>query len=404
VDPSARGKPSPDDAALAAAARVIADVLERYHTVPPEELGALVADLGVQAGAVDCGVYLQDYAQEVLIPLAVSARASGAIPIEGTAAGAAFTTVSEQEEPDGHHRRVWFPILDGTDRLGVLGATLDPTDGGARWLCRRLTALAGLFLISKGRNSDHYFWARRRQAMSLSAEMQWGLLPALTVATPRVCVAGVLEPAYAVGGDAFDYAINGDVAHLAIVDAMGHGLDASQMAAVVVGSYRHGRRERLSLTETYEAMDDVLGRQFGDDRFATAQLAELRLDSGELTLLNAGHPPPLLVGRDGAIREVACSPALPLGLGGGGTPPSTTTQLRAGDRLLLFTDGVVENRRADGEPFGEERLRQAFASECAAGHNTSETVRRLSQSFLRLHEGHTRDDATWVLVDYAGPA
>jgi serine phosphatase RsbU (regulator of sigma subunit) len=169
-----------------------------------------------------------------------------------------------------------------------------------------------------------------------------------------------------------------------------------------VGSYRHSRRERLSLMETYEAMDDVLARQFGDDRFATAQLGELRLDTGELTLLNAGHPPPLLVGRDGDTRSVPCSAALPVGLGPDQSPPVTTARLDAGDRLLFFTDGVVENRRADGEQFGEERLRQAFAEECAAGLNTSETVRRLSQSFLRLHDGHTRDDATWVLVEYAG--
>jgi hypothetical protein len=403
VDRSPPGTPSPDEAALAAAAVLIAEVLERYHTVPPESLAALVAEAGERGGATDCTTYLQDYAQEVLIPLPVDGRTGSVVPIEGTAAGAAFTEVAEQEEPAGDHTRVWIPILDGTDRLGVLGAIVDPPDVAARWLCRRLAAIAGLFVVSKGHNSDHLFWVRRRQAMSLSAEMQWQLLPALTVATPRVSVAGVLEPAYAVGGDAFDYAINGDTAHVAIVDAMGHGLDASQMAAVVVGSYRHSRRERLSLMETYEAMDDVLARQFGDDRFATAQLGELRLDTGELTLLNAGHPPPLLVGRDGAIRDVPCSPALPVGLGPGGAPSLTDVRLQEGDRLLFFADGVVENRRADGEQFGEERLRQAFAQECAAGHNTSETVRRLSQSFLRLHEGQTRDDASWVLVEYFGP-
>jgi serine phosphatase RsbU (regulator of sigma subunit) len=403
VGPSPEGGPSPDDAALAAAAQVLSDLLERYHTIPPEALGALVSDLGVQAGAIDCGIYLQDYAQEVLIPLPLQPTVGAPVTIDGTAAGMAFTEVCETEEPEGDRVRVWLPMLDGTDRLGVLGATVDPADGAVRWLLRQLAALASLFLVSKGSNSDHFFWVRRRQAMSLSAEMQWQLLPALTVSTPRVSIAGVLEPSYAVGGDAFDYAINGDIAHVAIIDAMGHGLDASQMASVAVGSYRHSRRERLSLIETYEAMDAVLGRQFGDDRFATAQLAELRLDTGELALLNAGHPPPLLVGQDGDNRSVPCSAALPVGLGPDTAPPLTTAQLDPGDRLLFFTDGVVENRRADGEQFGEDRLRQAFARECAAGRTTSETVRRLSQSFLRLHDGQTRDDATWVLVEFAGP-
>jgi serine phosphatase RsbU (regulator of sigma subunit) len=385
------------------AAEVIAELLERYHIVPPDELGDLVAELAEQGGVRDCAVYLQDWAQEVLIPLPIHGRPGATLAIDGTPAGAAFTEVAEQDEPAGDRVQVWLPIVDGTDRLGVFGATLDPADAAGRWLCRSLAALTGLFIVSKGHNSDHLFWVRRRQAMSLSAEMQWQLLPALTVSTPRVSIAGVVEPSYAVGGDAFDYAINGDIAHVAIVDAMGHGLDASQMAAVAVGSYRHSRRERLSLTETYEAMDAVLSRQFGDDRFATAQLGELRLDTGELSLLNAGHPPPLLVGRDGEIRDVPCSPALPVGLGPGAAPPVTSVQLEAGDRLLLFSDGVVENRRPDGEPFGEDRLRQAFARECAALRTTSETVRRLSQSFLRVHEGQTRDDATWVLVEFAAP-
>jgi serine phosphatase RsbU (regulator of sigma subunit) len=75
-----------------------------------------------------------------------------------------------------------------------------------------------------------------------------------------VAVAGAIEPAYAVGGDAFDYAINGDIAHVAIIDAMGHGLQASQMACVAIGSYRHSRRERLGLIDTHRAMDAVVAR------------------------------------------------------------------------------------------------------------------------------------------------
>ena len=401
---SAGVPPRPDDAALARAADVIAELLERYHTTAPERLGELVAEIGARGGADDVVVHLQDYAQEHLVPLPTPAgEAAEPIAIDGTVAGRAFTDERELEEAEGEGVRLWLPILDGTDRLGVMGATIDPGDEAARWLCRRLTALTGLFLMSKGQNSDHFFWARRRQPMSLPAEMQWQLLPALTVVTPRVAVAGALEPAYEVGGDAFDYAINGDLAHIGIVDAMGHGLDASQMAAVAIGSYRHSRRERLGLVDTHRALDAVLSRQFGEDRFATAQLAELRLDTGELVMLNAGHPPPLLVGVHGEMRSVPCSPALPVGLGADESPPLTSVALEPGDRLLLFTDGVVENRLPDGEPFGESRLREAFARECAAGRTPSETVRRLSRTFLDEHEGRTRDDATWVLVEWRSP-
>jgi serine phosphatase RsbU (regulator of sigma subunit) len=160
-------------------------------------------------------------------------------------------------------------------------------------------------------------------------------------------VAGILEPAYDVGGDAFDYAINGDVAHIAIVDAMGHALEASQMSTVAIGAYRHSRRLRSALADTHRAMDAVVAEQFGADRFATGQLAELHLDTGELTLLNAGHPAPLLVGADGRSRPVPCSPSLPMGLGIDQEPALATVQLEPGDRLLLFSDGLIERRRVD---------------------------------------------------------
>jgi sigma-B regulation protein RsbU (phosphoserine phosphatase) len=394
----------PDDTALAAAAAVLADVMTRYHTTPPEALGALVAEAAAPAGADRCTIYLQDYAQEVLLPLPPAADEGHPLLIDDTVAGAAFADEEEREEPDGDRVRLWVPMLDGTDRMGVLGVTVDASDPAARWLCRQLAALFALFLMSKGENSDHFFLARRRRSMSLPAEMQWQLLPALTVATPRVAVAGTLEPAYDVGGDAFDYAINGDLAHVAIIDAMGHGLHASQMAAVAIGSYRHSRRERHGLVETHRAMDAVLASQFGEDRFATAQLAELHLDTGELVLLNAGHPSPLLVGPDGRSRPVPCSPALPVGFGGAESPPLTTVPLEPGDRLLLFSDGVVENRTPAGEPFGEDRLREAFRRECAAGRTASETVRQLSRTFLDEHGGKTRDDATWVLIEWRGTA
>ena len=402
MSPSPPDVARPDDASMVAAAEVLADVLETYHSTPPEELGVLVTRVAELAGAADCALFLQDYAQEVLLPLEPGDEHP--LPIDASVAGEAFIADEDREEPQGDLVRLWVPMLDGTDRMGVLRATVHPSDAAARWFCRHLAALAALFLVSKGENSDHFFLARRRRPMSLPAEMQWHLLPALTVATPRVAIAGVVEPAYAVGGDAFDYAINGDVAHVAIVDSMGHGLDASEMAAVAIGSYRHSRRQRYGLVDTHRALDGVLSRQFGDDRFATAQLAELHLPTGELRLLNAGHPAPLHVGPDGSSRAVPCSPALPVGLGPDGPPPIATLALEPGDRVLFFSDGVVENRRPEGEPFGEKQLREAFAQECAAGRTASETVRRLSRSFLELHGGQTRDDATWVLLEWRGAA
>ena len=93
-----------------------------------------------------------------------------------------------------------------------------------------LAAAAAGLVVSKRAYTDGFEIARRLEAMDLAAEFRWSLLPPLTMSTPRVRIAGMLEPAYEIAGDAFDYAVNGDVAHVAMFDAVGHGLRACQLA------------------------------------------------------------------------------------------------------------------------------------------------------------------------------
>ena len=125
-----------------------------------------------------------------------------------------------------------MPLLDGAERLGVLGLTLPSIDDALRVRCRWLAT----------QYTDAYSMARRRQPMTLAAEMQWQLLPPLTFVTARVVIAGLLEPAYEVAGDAFDYALDGDTAHLAVIDPVGHDLTASVLAAWVASRSRPARR------------------------------------------------------------------------------------------------------------------------------------------------------------------
>src|SRR3712207_7301059 len=89
---------------------------------------------------------------------------------------------------------------------------------------------------------DLFARLRRRKTLSLAAEMQWELLPPLTFGTDRVVITGGLEPAYDIGGDSFDYAVNGSTAELLILDSVGHGLPAAVLATVAINAYRHARR------------------------------------------------------------------------------------------------------------------------------------------------------------------
>jgi serine phosphatase RsbU (regulator of sigma subunit) len=304
--------------------------------------------------------------------------------------------------PDGGVR-LFLPMIDGTDRVGVLALSVRSATAGLRDLARQIAGLVADLIVTKGAYTDAYFNARRDRPMSLAAEMQWQLLPPLTLTTPDFALAGILEPAYEVGGDSFDYALNGRTLHLAIIDAMGHGLPAATMATVAIGAYRHARRAGVDLGDIYELMDHAMSSQFGNDKFATAQLGQLDVPSGVLTWVNAGHPAPLLLRDRRVVNSLDGPTTWPIGLGGK-APSARTAHLEPGDRVLFYTDGITEERLADGAQFGGDRLRELIEHVAADGQSAHETVRRLSHRLNEARGGATSDDATLLLVEWSGSA
>lgn len=178
--------------------------------------------------------------------------------------------------------------------------------------------------------------------MSLPASIQWNLLPPLQLKTPEVVSIGVLEPAYDVGGDCFDHAVNGFAVDVAM-DAMGHGLGSSIVSSLAIESYRHDRREGQPLGIIHDRLNSVLAKSFGGERFGTGQLARLDATSGLLTRINAGHPLPLHVRQSQALGDLSCRASLPWGLGGR-LVVEAEDALEPGDSVVFYTDGVIESR------------------------------------------------------------
>jgi hypothetical protein len=380
---------------------LLGHLLDASHDLTPDELVATVARAAQVLDAEDVAIYLVDYEQTLLVSLPNGTNRKP-LEIDTTLAGRAFAAIAVQEADTGSGARLWLPLLDGAERLGVLGLTLPSVDDAQRVRCNWLATLVAELLMTKGQYTDSYFVTRRRQSMGLAAEMQWQLLPPLTFVTPRVVIAGLLEPAYEVAGDAFDYALNGDTAHLAVIDPVGHDLTATVLAAVAVGSYRHSRRAGLGLADTYAAVDQTIATQFGGERFVTGQLGQLDCVTGRLQWLNAGHPLPLLMRRAKVVDTLACQPVPPLGLGLG-RPEIATAALEPADRVLFYTDGVTEGRNLDGEPFGEARLADLLVRETLAGQPAAETMRRLAHAILAHQGRRPRDDATMVFLEWPGP-
>lgn len=377
-------------------------LVDESHHTPADELASLVARCAVAIDAREVVIYLIGYEQRVLTPLAgegVPPRER--IEVDHTLGGRAYRTLSTMHAEAHGGERLWVPLLDGTARLGVMELTVPVADAVTLRRVRQLAGLVAALLVAKDLYGDAFKIARRVQDMSVAAEMQWELLPPPTFSDGRVTISGILEPSYRVAGDTFDYAMNGGRLHLAVIDAMGHGFEATVMATVAIGVYRHARRLGHDLSEMYATIDEVLVRQFGIDRFVTGQLIELDTETGVLRWLNAGHPAPLLARGTTLLGPLRCEPTLPLGFGGA-VAEIAEQQLEPEDRLLFVTDGVLEGRSPDGEFFGEDRLADFFVRAITAELTAPETARRLASAVLDHQDGRLQDDATTIFLQWHG--
>jgi serine phosphatase RsbU (regulator of sigma subunit) len=231
--------------------------------------------------------------------------------------------------------------------------------------------------------------------------MQWDLLPPLTLRATQAVVTGLLEPAYEVAGDAFDYALNGDRLDVGLFDGMGHGIGSSMLTNLAVGAYRHARRNGQDVPAMHQAVDAAVAEQYDGDAFVTGVFARLQLDTGTLTWTNAGHPVPLLLRHRRVVGPLPCEPSPPFGLAGV-VPTVQVEALEPGDTVLLYTDGVTDARTSGGGELGLERLVDLLEREAAAETPPEETLRRLIRSTLEFQGGELRDDATLVLVQWSG--
>ena len=402
----------PSDAGFSAddQLQALSGLLGHAHSVAPAQLLTVIREAARSLGA-HADMLLADFAQTHLTALEEHPPdvAPHRVAIEGSLAGRVFTHGAPVTTPlaDGGIL-VTAPMLNGIERLGVLELAF-PVGSAETALpqARRFTELVTQLVATKGRVTDEFHRLRCRQPMTLAAQMQWQMLPPMTAHAPEVTIAGQVEPAYTVGGDAFDYALNWGHAHLAIFDAMGHGVAASVVTALAVGAYRHSRRRDEGLAGVMRAMDAAVRDQFHDERFVTALLADLDLATGRITMLNAGHLQPVLLRGRQVVAVPEVPPGLPLGLGGL-LPPAAERivehQLQPGDRLLFVTDGILDAVNAAGEPFGEQRL--AELTERAAHDQLPlvELARAITQGVVRYQQGQLRDDASLLMLEYSGTA
>ena len=276
MDADEQAAPAPGTAG--SHADVLLDMLRIGHQLEPYRVGALAHDAARRLGARGSVLFLIGLQQRLLVPIDGDGEAAGdPLTVDGTVAGRTYLTGRRHLAADNDGGvSLGVPLVDGIDRLGVLELHLDESPAASELWPEDLATVVAMLMTSKKAYTDAYIRAARTRDTTVAAEVIWSLLPPLTLATPEVSVAGILEPAYEIGGDTFDFAVSRGELAVGVFDSMGHGLQAAQPSALAVAASRHARRRLLGVEETSAEVDQLLGRRYRGERFVTAQVAMLR--------------------------------------------------------------------------------------------------------------------------------
>jgi serine phosphatase RsbU (regulator of sigma subunit) len=384
----------------------LAELLMAVENAPPVAAADVLGErLAATFGASAVSLLVADFSGRALIRLGHSgvdadARTQGRetaerVSLVGSPHGHALAdqTLVVGHEADG--ARVFAPVTNRGEAIGVLELTLREAPDEQTLADVALAAHALAYVVIANRRfTDLFEWGQRSVPLSLAAEVQHRLLPdAFTCEAGQFTLAAWLEPAGEVAGDTFDFAMERDTLHLSMTDAMGHSIDASILATVLVGGLRNARRAGVRLGEQAGLANTGLFEYAKHGGFVTGQLARIDLRAETATIVNAGHPPPLRL-RSGRLEPVDLAADPPFGIVRDANYRVQPLPLEPGDRLMFLTDGMLERNAAAAD----------VAQIIAAGRamHPREAVQHLVQAVLEATDGTLTDDATVMCLDWHG--
>jgi serine phosphatase RsbU (regulator of sigma subunit) len=371
------------------------------RSAPPDQLAEVLAEhLRRHHGAGRVEVLLADHTLTGLWPVI-----DDTARVDNAHATRCFGSQrSVVDSGPGRVTRTYLPLSVWGDRLGVLVVETPPDAAEPAGAADSTDSLASaaqelaLALRAADRHTDRYRRVRRRQRLTMAAELQWDLLPGYSLGDDRFLIAGRLEPAYAVCGDHFDWSLDGDRLTVTVLDGHGDGLDASVLTGVAVTAMRNARRSGADIVEQAELASDAVFARYGGARHLATLLLEIDLVSGQVDAVDAGSPRAIIAG-EGDTRVVALEQQLPVGMFGDTRYEIQRFRLSPGDRLLVVSDGVHAAIPGGRAPYGESALLTALRR--TRLQPATEAVGTVMRGLREYHAGaDPSDDAVTVCLDW----
>lgn len=245
---------------------------------------------------------------------------------------------------------------------------------------------------------SHVEKQRYDNEMEIAARVQKGLLPEKIPEVTGYDFFVSYEAARAVGGDYYDFIQTTDeLIWFALGDVAGKGVPASLVMSRVCSAVRSTVEFVTDVTDAVHRVNHHIDEAAHDGRFITFILGQIDLKEHHISFVNAGHLDPLLLEADGTLKELAPDkPSVPLGVMEDYDFRTTQHQLKPGERLILFTDGVTEAMNEQRELFGLDRLKKMISGSNLSASELGSLILSEVKKFVGKSEQY--DDLTLVII------
>lgn len=313
---------------------------------------------------------------------------------EGTTLESALKLLTEANNQAGYHKvtneqgekqHVFFhPVGGVTDWVLISVLNDNEVFGKLRKVRIMLILVTGIGLLILGfivlRTSRNLERLRKVNAekerigseLRIARDIQMSMIRSRFPEMPEFDLFASIAPAKEVGGDLYDYFVNGEMLYFCIGDVSGKGVPASLLMTVTTSQFRTVSRYLSQPEEIMMAINDQIAEGNEKHMFVTMFIGCLDLKTGHLAYSCGGHNPPLLIGQ--SIEPLPVAQKLPVGVICGMKYEMQETQIASGTTLLLYTDGLTEAKNANSELFGGDRMTKTVERLLSEGEATPKSI------------------------------